>query len=166
MGDFNVNPDKPRPTETKYKRQIEIINFLKYQLFFDIFESTHNITVDEPFDTWFNNSKGISSRIDFIWMCSTAINHLIYCEQTFCELYTSDHKMLIAYLDKAAIFGQPSNAHLRSHRITKTKYLYDKMNTDKWTSFSTACDAQIRKVHTINKYTASYVFRRQDLNNL
>jgi exonuclease III len=66
MGDFNVNPDKPRHNETKYKRQFQIIQDLKNRCFFDIFDTIYDINPTTPHNTWFNTAGTLTSRIDLM----------------------------------------------------------------------------------------------------
>ena len=66
IGDFNINPDKPRLTETKYKRQFKIVQFLKNLFFYNIFDSVYAITESNPHNTWFNSSKNTALRIDLM----------------------------------------------------------------------------------------------------
>ena len=130
IGDFNVNPDKPRYNETKYKRQFEIIQYLRNLFFFDIFDTIYDITEQNPYNTWFNNSKQLASRIDFVWLSENTIDHLVYCDSFFTELYTSDHKLLICFMDKSSLFGDSTRSKLRNAQIKKTIFHYDKMNKD------------------------------------
>src|SRR3990170_6616142 len=108
MGDFNVNPDKLRHTETKYKRQYEIIQFLKNLFFYDIFDSVYTITEQDPHNTWFNTAKNTAFRIDLMWCSENTIHNLISCTAYPSEIYESDHHLLIGFFDKAALFGEAS----------------------------------------------------------
>ena len=57
MGNFNVNPDQLYPNEIKYKRQMEIIEYLQSTFFFDIFDMVYDIKNSHPYNTWFNHTK-------------------------------------------------------------------------------------------------------------
>ncbi len=80
MDDFNVNPDQPCLNETKYKRQMEIIDYLRSTFFFDIFDTVYDIKDSYPYSTWFNDTKQLQSYINFIWISHNSIQHLLFCE--------------------------------------------------------------------------------------
>src|SRR5688572_1557454 len=84
MGDFNVNPDKPK-NETKYKRQFKIIQDLKNLQFFDLFDTIYDINEHSPHNTWFNHAGSLESRIDMIWCSNNLINDLISCDSVCAE---------------------------------------------------------------------------------
>src|SRR6266498_5470999 len=100
MGNFNVNPNIPCLNETKYKRQMEIIEYLQSTFFFDVFDMVYNIKDNNSHNTWFNDTKQLQSRIDFIWISYNSIQRLLFCKQSFYKLYISNHHLLLAYLDK------------------------------------------------------------------
>src|SRR3990170_473844 len=165
MGDFNVNPDKPK-NETKYKRQYQIIQNLKNLCFFDLFDTIYDINEHSPHNTWFNHSGSLESRIDMIWCSNNLINGLISCDSVCAESYTSDHKILISFFDKAELFGNKSTSSLKRQRIFKTKFSYDEMDNEKWTVFGAETDKLLNKEPSKNKYNEQYNFKTTDLNHL
>src|SRR3989337_750696 len=165
MGDFNVNPDKPK-NETKYKRQFRIIQDLKNLQFFDLFDTIYDINERSPHNTWFNHAGSLASRIDMIWCSNNLINDLISCDSVCAESYTSDHKILISFFDKAELFGDKSTSKLKRQRIFKTTFCYDEMDNNKWTTFGIETNNILNKDPTKNKYCEQYNFKTADLNHL
>src|SRR6266540_1319323 len=166
MGDFNVNPDKLRLNETKYKRQYDIIQYLNNLSFFDIFDTIYDINDNNPQYTWFNSAKQLKSRIDMIWISNNSIDNLIYCDSVHKEFYNSDHKLLICFLDKNNLLNDKSHAQLKKQDITKTIYSYDKMNNEAWKQYADYTDELLHQIPQIKKYKENYQFNTKDLNSL
>jgi exonuclease III len=165
MGDFNVNPDKPK-NETKYKRQYKIVQDLKNLHFFDLFDTIYDINANSPHNTWFNHSGSLESRIDMIWCSNNLINGLISCDSLCAESYTSDHKILLSFFNKHDLFGYKPTSNLKRQRIFKTKYHYDEMDQPQWSSFSKAVDDTLNKDCTVKKFNENYNYTTSDLNHL
>ncbi len=104
MGDFNVNTDNKRPTESHYIKQHAIIDALLQRNFLDANNLFNDISETNKCSTWFNTSKQIESRIDYIWISSSLSNLLLYFDNAPSELYPSDHNILTVFIDKSLLF--------------------------------------------------------------
>ena len=142
MGDFNVDILNQRMSEYHYKNQFQIIKSLQQFDFHDVIDTIHDVTESNPHNTWFSNKNNNDSktRIDYIWLSSNLISHLLYANIDRTELYSSDHAIITCLLDKDAFFNNSFIAHRKQNKITKTVYQYNDMNDESWKNFTKESD--------------------------
>ena len=78
-------------------------------------------------------------------------------------LYTSDHRMVISFLYKAALMGQYQASSCKQHKNQKLIFSYDRMTPDKWLKFKQHMDSLINNLPLLG-FTDDKAYTTQDLN--
>src|SRR6266542_3156426 len=104
MGDFNVDIDNPALNRQSRAAKMRFISQLKD---FDLVDTYDLLSSDDSpklyQHTWLNVSNTISSRIDYIWCSLPLMSNFVYQSSFKSELYQSDHRQLVLFLDKRSL---------------------------------------------------------------
>jgi len=164
MGDFNVDYNKSKHNNVHRQQKLKFIEDLSQRNLIDSINilDQHQHHINLP--TWTSADKSIQSRIDYIFFSSSLTNTFLYSDIVTPELYRSDHNMVIMMLKKNNLFQAQSLAQARRNRQTKLVYFYNKMNKEKWESFSAATDSMLHNHSKLRNLTDSNLYNTTCLN--
>ena len=111
-------------------------------------------------------SNTISSRIDYIWCSLPLVSNFVYQSSFKSELYQSDHRQLVLFLDKRSLILSVNGSTNRNQQRSTTKYQYDHMDSTLWDSFSVATDAFASFNSTLSDLTDSSIRTTKHLNSV
>ena len=164
MGDFNVDYNKSKHNNVHRQQKLKFIEDLTHRNLIDSIDilGSNNPTTNLP--TWTSADKSIQSRIDYIFFSSSLTNTFLYSDIISPELYRSDHKMVIMMLKKNNLFHSHDPAQARRHHQTKLVYFYNKMNKEKWESYSANTDSMLQKHPKLRNLSDSTIHNVTGLN--
>src|ERR1044071_5288079 len=157
IGDLNASADrfyKSFEEGSTINPQEQFIEFLYTHNLVDIHSATPDTDAIEGIlkaPTYVKrNSRGkiiSQSRIDYIWIDSRLLSE-VYLADTWSPLqyYTSDHNIVIAYLNHNTLFDSSQLAHINRKYTSRKVYTYSEMNEEKWSTFAKASDEELNNI--------------------
>jgi exonuclease III len=148
LGDFNLDPDKYDAKVCKGSipsKKFSIIERLRDKLYHDVHPYHEHNDIVHKFHTFASSTA--KSRIDLIWFPVSMIDQISFVEiDDLTDEAKSDHLMIVVYFSAACLFGHVPIRKIKQRRAIKKLFDYDKMDADKWSSFSEQCDATLENL--------------------
>src|SRR6266498_3906072 len=167
MGDFNMDIDNPALNRQTHPAKMRFISQLKDFDLVDTYDLLGSDGSSKPYQhTWHNVSNTISSRIDYIWCSLPLMSNFVYQSSFKTELYQSDYRQLVLFLDKRSLILSVNSSTNRTPQRSTIKYQYDHMDSTLWDSFSVATDTFASSNSTLSGLTDSSIRTTKHLNSV